>query len=307
MINYLPVFIMGAPRSGTTLLASLLSSRKDAIGLPEMHYMHYLLRREILYGYLSYENQEKYLKNHFMFRELEIASSENELKQIIANPIRKTIENIITAYNEKYYNKPFQYWIENTPHNYEYFNELIATFNNARFIHIVRDGRAVYRSTINTDWSYKDVIRGAKHWKNAVEKCLILERAFPSKIKTVKYEELTENTTGTLKDLCAFLEINFEESMLENKGIRKPKFSKYLETLGEKTNTKSNYLWKKELKKDEISHFTAFCYNLLKRLNYPVNKIKLKEIKGLKKNFFLLNGRIKSYFSSRKAKKRFNK
>lgn len=298
---------MGAPRSGTTLLASLLASRNDAIALPEMHYMHDLLRQEIVYKYVSREKVKNALKNHFMFLGLNIVSSRRELEKIVENTVLGTIKNIIESYNKQYYNKTCKYWIEHTPHNYEYFNVLFSSFKNAKFIHIVRDGRAVYRSEKNVDWSYKDVIRSAKNWKKKVEKCLILEKAFYKRVKTVKYEELTTNTKNVLKSLCLFLGINFEETMLEGKGVRRPIYAKYAKSLGQRANDKSNYLWKKELKAREISHFTKYNYDLLKYLGYPTEQIGLREIKGLKKRIILLNGKIKASLSSRKAKRRFRK
>jgi hypothetical protein len=174
-----PIFIMGAPRSGTTLLASILASRDDIITLPEMHYMHPLLREEFIYGKLDKDHIITTLKENYLFNVLGIAYTDIEMKKLVSDDVKTTINNIIERYNEVYYPKNYRYWVEHSGFNHQYFNILRHYYPSARFIHIVRDGRAVLSSTIETRWGYKDSIIGAVSWKRVVEDCLILSKIFP--------------------------------------------------------------------------------------------------------------------------------
>ena len=67
-------------------------------------------------------------------------------------------------------------------------------FPNAKFIHIVRDGRAVYRSTKEVDWGYKDVITGAINWNENVRSCMLKAKVFKDIVYTVRYEDLTNDS-----------------------------------------------------------------------------------------------------------------
>ena len=61
--DVMPIFIMGAPRSGTTLLASSIASHSQIIALPEMHYLYKLMEEEAIHGFLSERKKIEILQN----------------------------------------------------------------------------------------------------------------------------------------------------------------------------------------------------------------------------------------------------
>ncbi|MDA3779378.1 MAG: sulfotransferase [Bacteroidales bacterium] len=298
---------MGAPRSGTTMLASMLASRQDIITLPEMHYIHELLKEEIVFGKVSKKKIFSTLKKHYMFKDLSIIKNDNDIYNLIGHNVVETIKNIIDAYNIKTTHKEYKYWVEHTPHNHRYFDVLQKQFPNAKFIHIIRDGRAVYLSTKEVDWGYKDIISGAQNWYDNVFDCIVKENIYPDMIKTIKYENLTKNPHDELKQLCVFLGIEYEESMLNGKGLIKPSYAKYSKAIGEKAHTKSLNKWKKTLKMYEIMHFNAICKKLLIKFNYLDSNDLIFEIKHIKKFSIQICGIIKKMYYSYKAKKRLNR
>jgi len=304
--NLQPIFIMGAPRSGTTMLAGMLSNRDDALALPEMHYIHKLLEEELMFEYVDKGKIFKTLKESFMFRDLNIVESDNDIEKLIGENVRGTIFNILKAYNDKYMQKDFKIWVEHSPHNHIYFDVLLGHYPNAKFIHIVRDGRAVYRSTKEVDWGYKDVITGAINWNENVRSCMLKAKVFKDIVYTVRYEDLTNDSEKYLRDICNFLNIEFVQSMLESKGVRKPSFAKYAKELGEKAHTKSQALWRVSLTKKEIEHFTAYNYNLLKYYNYDIKSFNKKKLKGLDRLITKIIGRLKVFYFRKKFKKRIS-
>lgn len=299
---------MGAPRSGTTLLASMLSSRNDAIALPEMHYIHNLLTEELIFGKTSRKKTIKYLLNHPMFMDLKIASKYKDLDKIVAKKFSETIFNIISLYNLKYHQKQkLNIWIEHSPHNFEYFNVLNHFFSNSKFIHIIRDGRAVYSSTKETDWGYKDVISGSFDWGKRVTDCLILEKSHPNKVLTVRYEDVIKNPIETIKLICKFASIDFQISMLNSGGIILPSFAKFQQHANKKPHTKSILKWKNELKRYEIEHFTAVNYDLLNAFGYEYNDLQKNEMQGLVKILLKCVGIVKKFIYHAKFRRRLNR
>jgi len=305
-----PIFIFGAPRSGTTLLASMLASRDDVIALPEMHYIHNLLRDQFLFGNLDKKYIFDAIKKHFMFLDLDIAKNDEEIMGLVGKTFKETVLNIIKRYNQKYYPKNYIFWVEHSPHNHKFFSILGYYFPNATFIHIVRDGRAVYSSTIEQIWGYKDIITGANTWKQNVEECLLLSKINAKKVFTIKYEELTSEPEKSIKKLCAFLNMEFKKSMLNSRGLILAKFLKKKNKLNKtmaKPNTKSHNKWKSQLKRFEIEHFTNVNKQLLEYFGYEVDKYFGKEIKGFRRLFHLIIGKLKFMYFRRKFKKIRNK
>lgn len=305
-----PIFILGAPRSGTTLLASMLASRNDVIALPEMHYIHNLLRDEILFGNLDKKYIFDTIKKHFMFLDLDIAKNDEEIMSLIGETFKETVLNILERYNQKYYSKNYKYWVEHSPHNHYFFSILRYYFPNAMFIHIVRDGRAVYSSTIEQIWGYKDIITGAITWKQNVEECLLVSKINSEKVFTIKYEDLTSEPEKSIKKICTYFDMDFKKSMLNSKGLILAKFgkkkSKQSRTMA-RPNTKSHNKWKSRLKRFEIEHFTNVNERLLEYFGYEVDKYFGKEIKGFRRRSHLIIGKLKFMYFRRKFKKIRNK
>ena len=299
-----PIFIMGAPRSGTTMLASMLASRDEIIALPEMQYIHSLLKEELLFGELDENYVANKLSNHFMFRDLSIVDNADGIKDLVSAKVKETVFNIIDLYNRKYVNKSYNYWVEHTPHNHLYYKILLYFYPNAKFIHIVRDGRAVYSSTKEVDWGYKDVVRGSEDWRDNVESCLELSKIYPHNVITIKYENLTSQPEDTIRFLCEYLGIGYMSSMLISTGLRKPSFAKYEKDLGKIANVKSQNKWRYLLKRYEIEHFTAFNRKLLNHLGYETGAFDGDELRGIKRKYCRLIGLIKGLYFRRKANKR---
>lgn len=102
---------------------------------------------------------------------------------------------------------------EKTPRNVLVFSELLSVFPTARFIHVVRDPRAVVASLLQVGKRQKK--RGRKqgrgmdtataainHVKAHVCAGLAASAAAPERILTVVYEELVTNPEKETKKLC---------------------------------------------------------------------------------------------------------
>ena len=102
-------------------------------------------------------------------------------------------------------------WSEKTPKNVLFARRALDYLGpDARFIHIVRDGRDVvtsrHRRAPDRYWV------SPERWIQDVEAGLALE-ANP-RVWTVRYEDLVHDLEGELRSLCGFLDLPFDERML---------------------------------------------------------------------------------------------
>ena len=301
--DIVPVFIMGAPRSGTTLLASSIAGHQRIIALPEMHYIFSIMKEEQDFGKLNIQRNIDFLKNNFHFCLLNLFHSVNELKCFIEGKDSKTfIIELINLYNEKYHHKDFTHWVEHSPHSHLFIQDIIKIFPNAKFIHIIRDPRAVYSSTIREPWGYKDIITGAKNWNNNIRNIISKEKEY--NIFTIKYEDFVSHQEKILKKIVEYIDIEYSDKMLENKGLVLPEYiEKRLNYFGTKTDTNKNKKWERFLSKKEILHINAINYELMKMNGYDYKLDRKKAITGFEKKII---EKIGNYRHTR-SRKRFLK
>jgi len=86
--------------------------------------------------------------------------------------------------------------------------------NQFKVVHLVRDGRAVAASAYRRDGIPLD--QGTKRWKRAVLNVMLMMKSIPSQNKRrLRYEDLCDNPERELIDLCQFLDLPFENQMLD--------------------------------------------------------------------------------------------
>lgn len=116
-------------------------------------------------------------------------------------------------------------WIDKTPRNVRVVGRLLRQFPRGRFIHIMRDGRdvacslrnhpkeTVRRGRIVPAQNHQSIAEGSRRWRDDVGRGLAY-RNHP-RVLTVRYEDLVGHTEGSLREVCRFLDVAFDASMLE--------------------------------------------------------------------------------------------
>jgi len=103
---------------------------------------------------------------------------------------------------------------EKTPNHLLYMPILESLFPNARFIHIVRDPRAVVHSWRSVPWSTGTLTGDAQVWR----RYMMTARKHPPKqrggLLTLHYESLLRDPVGTVQQVCNFLDLRYEPEML---------------------------------------------------------------------------------------------
>ncbi len=218
-----PIFVIGAERSGTTLLMTMVGCH-PRIAVPEVAW-YYPRFRPYLYTYGDLTNDENFriLAEEMIFG-LKIpfwgmkVNPKTIVDEIISEVRERSFAGIYCAMLEKYArevgNKPR--WGEKTPYNLFFIKEIKEDFPNAQFIFITRDGRDASADYLRSAFGPTNIFCAAKIWKlcqNAVRPWR--EKLSSSEWMDVKYETLVRKPEQTLKQVCDFLNEDYSPSMLE--------------------------------------------------------------------------------------------
>jgi len=264
----IPIFISGCDRSGTTLLGSIIGSANNAIAVPESQFLINLYRLS-LNGMLCPNKASSFLSSNkrFLIWNSSIPSFEGVKKIKTGEFIERLVENYSIQKKEN-----LKFWVDHSPGHICYLMRLCEIFPEARFIHMVRDGRAVAASILSLpDWPFGTVYGVAQHWIKRVGIGVAAECSLKDKILRVHYENLLKNPKIVLQKICNFIGLDYEERMLKGNGFKVPEYTKQQHQLvGKGIFIKRIDAWKKELSVNDIRVFESVCGDMLPYLGYEL-------------------------------------
>lgn len=208
-----PVFVVGSPRSGTTVLGKCLSAHPKIGGGEESLF---LLLFWCLYVDL-YKGQ-----NMIGWAPLSQYASNAEILNYMKNFTDNMFSSALNKQDKKIY-------VDGTP-----WYSMIAPFINilypdALFIHIIRDGRRVVESLFQSYekgfmWAGADIGERTKLWVNLIKHSLEIKKHFPNRYLEVRYEDFYSKPIITLERIAEFLDLEFDKKMTEplTKGYASP-------------------------------------------------------------------------------------
>lgn len=275
-----PIFILGCQRSGTTLLRLILNTH-SRIAIPEdASFLIPLLKRGNLYNTIegkSLNNLVKYLElsAHFKLWNYDYTNFISGLRQEKEIRLKDLLLKMYSSYCESF-NKVV--WGDKTPSFFRKIDILYSLFPNARFIHIVRDGRDVFDSWRKMTPSMKYVSVTALDWCYKLYKIEKSLRNIPANYKlTIRYEDLLERPEETIKIICSVIDEEYEPAMLNFYRTSDHFIGKHHSELIFKPLDKSNcYKWRKNLSKKESVAFNLVARYYLKKYKYDIQEHKLR-------------------------------
>ena len=215
-----PLFIVGANRSGTTLLRLLLNAHSQ-VGIPdEINYFHSFRHAD----YYHWKESDMPAAEFEAFVDDFLASNRSVTPEldmdalradILDGPVdlRRPYKLLLEAW-ARHHGK--DRWGEKTPGNLYHAHYLLAMFPDAHFIQIVRDPRAVVHSMQKASFFPDDVVFNAFNLRKALaEGRSHVEKSVPAAQRlTVRYEDLVNAPVPTLRRVCAFAGLEYEDGML---------------------------------------------------------------------------------------------
>ena len=146
-------------------------------------------------------------------------------------------------------------WGDKRPAYFEEVDVLLRLFPDAQIVHIVRDGRATVASLKGMPWWPVPSTASMATWALS-EWCLQRDAArLPADtFHSLRYEDLVRDPRSELTRLCAFLDEEFDEAMLEPHKVRDvvPERKTWHKNLDEGVNASAVDAWRKRLDPWEI-------------------------------------------------------
>jgi hypothetical protein len=199
-----PIIVYGAPRSGTTYLRAVLAAHPEVCITDEawvfvwVHHSLATLQKRI-------EDERRHRPQDDGSRGLHLRGSE-ALGALVRTAYPEIVREFYRAQS-----RHARYWGDKNPHYVgdeepgclETIREL---FPDARFVHLVRDGRDVALSMMRQGWLSFDA--GLQRWRHGVERGSRFGRRLPPhQYVELRYEDLVADDIGMARRLFAFLDI----------------------------------------------------------------------------------------------------
>ena len=229
------IFVVGSSRSGTTMMGRIFGNHKDIFTFNELHFFGTIWTNNSDQE-LSELEQINLLSRLFciqengLFRQESIADFNDKAKALLSDDIKNPLEVYALFLNTITLENSASISCEQTPKNIYYLEEILSHFPNAMVINLVRDQRDVLLSQKNK-WKRKFLGASAIPLFEAIRSFvnyhpLLMSKVWASslqhthkyknhnRVKIVKFEELVSNSEETIKMVCSFLEIEFQQEML---------------------------------------------------------------------------------------------
>ena len=155
---------------------------------------------------------------------------------------------------------------------------LAELFPEARFVHIVRDGRDVALSLKEMDWARRQAPDGvetlAGFWRTNIELAFeAREELGPQCYHEIHYERLIDDPERVLRDVCAFLELPYEPAMLSYHE-RSDELAASLRNRDDHRHirlapTRGLRDWRTQMPPADVSRFELVAGEVLDRAGYP--------------------------------------
>lgn len=196
-----PVFVGGASRSGTTIVTTALSKHSQIFGRNEMGWVNYFL------SFLAQVNDSVSPKWSG------IAIEHEELYRRLAGLMfqcsaEKYIVDSVFQQND------FKIWSGKVPTLLPDIDHLTKLYPQAKFILVVRNGVDVLNSVLS--WNRQDYgfEQGCREWCNHARAAI--EATERNNVLIVRHEKLVKDSRSFWQEIMEFIELPFEESLIEH-------------------------------------------------------------------------------------------
>lgn len=267
-----PIFIGGCPRSGTTMLGSILSSAPETICTPESQFLTPLLHASA-HSAEALESAHGHLIDSFRYRLWQVGPPPplpSDVPPALA--LQRFITELAGRVSAAHGRPTPRFWIDHTPANIHRAQHLRRVFPNARFLHIVRDGRAVAASLRQVTWGTQTPKKQAWAWQHELAAGLAMETRYGAEVvRRVHYEDIVSRPADTLPALFEWCGLPWTEDALAGGSFRAmPAYTRAQHRLvGRPPQAKRVDAWKEELSPRHVELFEYFAFTPLTMLGYP--------------------------------------
>lgn len=277
------VFLVGCPRSGTTMLKRMVAAHPQIAVTRETHWVaRYYERRKGLTeeGRVTPAIVDTWFDYH-RFAHMKVTPE--QLAQMVATSPGAPYPQFVSKLYDKYGERKGKSIVgDKTPTYVRKIPILRSLWPHARFVHLIRDGRDVWLSMRNwrmvhkaaggfATWHSDPVVTTALWWKALVAiGCQDGAVMDSSHYKSIYYEQLVSRSDQECRDLAAFLQLQYHPKM--------PRYYEGHTSHSEDGSANRDWLpptpglrnWRTQMDSSEIESFEAAAGDLLHRLGYEL-------------------------------------
>lgn len=210
------IFLVGAPRSGTTILQSLLASHPEITSFPETKFFQYLWSDQL-------KSKLPDRLREFFHKEIRRPDLCDELEIYKGFLTSDRIQWFVGVLDKLAVEEGNNIWLEKTPEHVCFVRDILDYLPDAKFIHLVRNPLDVIASMRKAtsdlltnavwggEWSLQFCI---DRWKSSA----LINNYFrkSSQHLLVRYEDLLEDKVKILSQCCDFTDVDYAPEMLRN-------------------------------------------------------------------------------------------
>jgi tetratricopeptide (TPR) repeat protein len=187
------IFIVGMPRSGTTLAEQILSSHKKVYGAGELNFLRVAIEKKLM------TNDGEFILN---------SESLKEVKNYY-------LENIKNFKNKE------EYLVDKAPLNFKWVGFIKAIFPNSKIIHCTRSPMDIcwsnFKNTfasksMNYTYDFNDLAAFYKLYDDLMK---FWNKRYDKNIFNLIYEDLVKNKELETKKLLKFCELDWDDNCLD--------------------------------------------------------------------------------------------
>jgi hypothetical protein len=201
-----PVFIIGMPRSGTTLLQAILCNSGTYFPLPETHFFS-----RVTYGLpkSDFSVEDRKQIRRVLIKKARIEVDKEFPYQL--NSKKEIFEYLIGAYNTNKKNT----FLEKTPRHVFFYSEILEYYPDAKFICMTREPKNVVSSILKIPTKRKKSVITVALLYNKISSAILNIRSMRN-VLVIKYEDFTDQTNIFVRTICEFLNIPYDSKLVDN-------------------------------------------------------------------------------------------
>jgi hypothetical protein len=204
-------FLVGATRSGTTLLRLMMDAHPELAIPYETHFITRVITRAND-ARITPESMTEAIAGHKRWPDFRLDREEllERLQTLRPLTAGDSIRTFFQLYAEGQ-GKPR--WGDKTPRYVRQMRRIERVMPEIRFVHIIRDGRDVALSVLSRNFGPETIEEAAKLWRSRIRKA---RRQAPQlgHYMEIHFEDLIRDTEGSLRRICDFIELEFDPAML---------------------------------------------------------------------------------------------
>ncbi len=191
------IFIIGMPRSGTTLAEQIISSHKHVYGAGELSFLEAAIRKNIL-------DQNKFINN--------------TISNIEFEPLNKIQEEYLNQVN--LFNFKEKIFTDKAPLNFRWIGIIKILFPNCKIIHCQREPMDVCFSNFKNTFTSKSIsfcynLNKLGNYYNLYSDLMnFWKKMFGNEIYDLSYEKLINNQEEETKKLLSYCELDWDVNCL---------------------------------------------------------------------------------------------